>query len=70
MAANRNQSHPPFIKVYFTNDALPKEIEDLGHQHGLSASKVGEMAVRLGLPLVKKQLSGLLPATIDDTKKE
>jgi len=52
----------PAVLVRFEGpDAqLKKKVVRLAAQHGISASKVVAMSVRLGLPLVKKNLDGLL----------
>ena len=53
---------PPSVQIYFTgrDKGLHKKIETLAKKHGMSASTIGALAIRLGLPLVKKNLEGLL----------
>ena len=60
--ATRTRTHPPFVKVYFSerDQNLEEEIELLARESGMSASMIGAMAIRLGLPMVKKNLEGLI----------
>ena len=53
---------PPSVKVYFTgrDKSLHKKLEALAKKHGMSSSTIGSLAIRLGLPLVRKNLEGLL----------
>ena len=48
---------PPSVQIYFTgrDKGLHKKIETLAKKHGMSASTIGALAIRLGLPLVKKK---------------
>lgn len=61
-ATKKISQHPPYVKVYFTGkDAtLPKKIEALSKKYGVSSSMLGAWAIRQGLPLVKKNLDGLI----------
>lgn len=72
MAAKKPKSHPAFIKVYFTgyDEPLAKQIETLAKDHGLSASIVGAKAIRIGFPVVKKQLDGLFADVNPELNKE
>ncbi len=50
------------VRVYFTgrNSKLGDKLSSVAAEHGMSASMVGALAIRLGLPLVKRNLEGLL----------
>lgn len=52
----------PYLKIYFTGkDAeLFLKIRKLADAHGMSGSKIGSLAIRLGLPLLRRNLEGLL----------
>lgn len=53
---------PPSVKVYFTgrDKSLEKRLEALAKKHSMSSSTIGALAIRLGLPLVQKNLEGLI----------
>ena len=53
---------PPSVTVYFTgrDKSLNKKLEALAKKHGMSSSTIGSLAIRLGLPLVQKNLEGLI----------
>lgn len=61
-AAKKIYQPPPYVKVYFSGNgaALPKQIEALSKKYGISSSLLCAWAIRQGLPLVKKNLSGLV----------
>ncbi len=50
------------VRIYFTgkNISLGRKLAAVAKEHGMSASMVGVLAIRLGLPLVKRNLEGLL----------
>jgi len=50
------------VRIYFTghNEKLGRKLQSVADQHGMSVSMIGVLAIRLGLPLVKKNLEGLL----------
>lgn len=52
----------PYLKMYFTgkDGALLLKVKELAAAHGMSVSKIGVLAIRLGLPLLKRNLEGLL----------
>lgn len=52
----------PSVRIYFggKNSSLGKKLHAVAKEHGMSASMVGVLAIRLGLPLVKRNLEGLL----------
>ncbi len=62
MTAKKSRVFPPSVQVYFTgrDKALYKKVMSVSKAHGMSASTVAALAIRLGLPLVKRNLEGLL----------
>lgn len=56
------RTFPPSVQVYFTgnNKSLHKKIQALAKKHGMSESAISVLAIRLGLPMVRKNLEGLL----------
>jgi len=54
---------PPRVQIYFTgrDKFLKKKLDALAEKHGMSSSTIGTLAIRLGLPLVQKNLVGLIP---------
>ena len=71
---NQKRVIPPAVQVYFTSSkdkALLKKINAMVKRHGMTASKIGLLAIRLGLPMVERNLEGLLidvEAQADDHK--
>lgn len=53
---------PASVQVYFTGRDKPvhRKLQALAKKHGMSESTIGALAIRLGLPMVKKNLEGLL----------
>lgn len=53
---------PPSVQVYFTgrDKSLHKKLQAVAKKHGMTESKVAALAIRLGLPLVERNLEGLL----------
>jgi len=62
MSTQKKRILPPSVTVYFTgrDKSLHRKLEILAKKHGMSSSTIGGLAIRLGLPLVKKNLEGLL----------
>lgn len=52
---------PNSAQVYFTgrDKSVYKELVTLSERSGITISKLGAMAIRLGLPLLAKNLDGL-----------
>lgn len=57
----KTKKSPPYVKVYFIgkNKSLAQLIEQMSEEYGMSSSAIGAMAIKLGLPFVKKNLDGL-----------
>ena len=62
MSTKTKRVLPPSVTVYFTgrDKSLHRKLEALAKKHGMSSSTIGALAIRLGLPLVRKNLEGLL----------
>ena len=62
MTKKVTRTFPPKVAIYFTgrDKSLHKKLEALAKKHGMSSSTIGALAIRLGLPLVQKNLEGLL----------
>ena len=61
------QKAPPSVTVYFVgseNEKLLNDINALTQDLGMSASAVGLLALKNGLPTVKKRLEGLAPKRV------
>ena len=58
----KKRTLPPSIQVYFTGRDKPlhKKLQAVCKKHGMSESTIGALAIRLGLPLVERNLEGLL----------
>lgn len=56
------RTFPPSVQVYFTGRDKPlhRKLQQLTKKHGMSESTIGALAIRLGLPLVERNLEGLL----------
>lgn len=56
------RTFPPSVQVYFTgrDKSLHRKLQQLTKKHGMSESTIGVLAIRLGLPLVERNLEGLL----------
>ena len=62
MSTKTKRVLPPNVTVYFTrrDKSLYSKLLALAKKHGMSSSTIGALAIRLGLPLVRKNLEGLL----------
>ena len=62
MTTKKDKKPIPYMKIYFTgkDEALLKKVKKLASAHGMSVSKIGALAIRLGLPLLRRNLEGLL----------
>lgn len=61
------QKSPPSVTVYFVgseNEKLLNDINALTKDLGMSASAVGLLALKNGLPTIKKRLEGLSPKRV------
>lgn len=65
----RRRVLPKSIRVYFTKreEGLITKLEALSDSSGMTVSRIGVLAVRLGLPLVAKNFEGMM---IDDNPPE
>jgi len=54
------------IKMYFEDETIPKRIEKLAKNMGLSVSSASGMIIRYGLPEMEKAVKKI---TVEDEKK-